>query len=466
MRAVMWQDMRVLAIAGGRTGYDPWPSFSKAHYSPAQNVFTSGAERVGKSVATAAEGMAWLPVSELEWIAGPQYRDALKEFDYMTEACLNMGLTHKKWIQRSADSSSHFIVDDGATRPCRVETRSLWDVNKALVSEAPDLIMVVEAGLIQDDPREKLRLRVTTRRGRVWYSGTLEEYAAPWYESEFSEAEPWPNAKSSFSINVPLYENTQDFPGGSQNAEIQSLKANLRPTTYQRRVVGKPAPSELLVFNAAFSGKAANPDFCGHYPFKRLDEAGERVPVELAIDPGRRPSRYAIHFMQEQQGADVVIDEVSQNDSTHEQMIALCRERPSWENVTGGVIDPWAGNQKGMGYSQSPRDIWLAEAGLDLVMPEPAPTPTQLIEAMWRWINSHRLLVDTEHNPFLCAEFGLWRYHKDAEGKPIRTEPLKRDCDGIKAIGYKVWQKAGVENYRRLLQRSRRRGQPRAWRFK
>ncbi len=462
----MWSDMRLLAVYNGQVGYDPWPSFSKAHNSPAQHVFTSGAERVGKSVATAAEGMCWLPFSELEWIAGPQYRDCLKEFDYMMEACLNAGMTHKKWVQRSADSSSHFIVDDGAHQ-CKIETRSLWDINRALVSEAPDLIMVVEAGNITDDPREKLRLRVTTRRGRVWFSGTLEEYAAPWYESEFDDAEPWPNKANSFAINVPLYENTQDFPGGAQNPEIVSLRENLRPTTYQRRVVGKPAPSELLVFASSFQGsKAMKPHFVDRRPFKRLDANGDRVPVQLAIDPGRRPSRYAVHFMQEQDGAQVVIDEVSENDQSHEQIIAMCRERPSWENVTGGVIDPWAGNQKGMGYSQSPRDIWLAEANIALIIPEPAPTPTQLIEVYWRFINAHRLFVDEEHNPQLVDEFGSWRYHKDAAGKPIRTEPIKRDCDGIKAIGYKLWHLAGLENYQILLKIHRRRMKPREWRFR
>jgi hypothetical protein len=466
MRAVMWREMRLMAVGGGENGYDPWPSFSKAHYSPAELVATSGAERVGKSVATAAEGMAWLPVSELEWITGPQYRDTLKEFDYMTEACLNAGLTHRKWISRSKDSSSTFEVDDGATH-CTIETRSLWDATKALVSEAPDLIMVVEAGNVQDDPREKLRLRVTTRRGRVWFSGTLEEYASPWYEGMFDHPEPWPNKANVFAITVPLYENTQDFPGGIDNPEIQSLQQNLRPTTYQRRVVGKPAASELLVFNAAFHEKSTVPTFCEPRPFKRLDAASNRVPVTLAIDPGRRPSRYAVHFMQEQDGAEVVIDEVSCNEETHEGMIALCRERPAWENVTGGVIDPWAGNQKGMGYKQSPRDIWLAESGIDLIMPEPAPTPEQLIEVYWRFINDDRFFVDEEHNPFLVGEFGLWRYLKDAEGQPVRTTPLKRNCDGIKAVGYKLWHKAGRERYARALTRGRRqRAKPKAWRFK
>lgn len=465
MRAVMWGAMRLLSVDEGQSGYDPWPSFAKAHYCPAQMVYSSGAERVGKSVATAAEGMAWLPVSILEWIAGPQYRDALKEFDYLAEACLNAGLTHKKWILRSRDGPSSFIVDDGRHQ-CQVETRSLWDVNKALVSEAPDLIMVVEAGQIQEDPREKLRMRVTTRRGRVWYSGTLEEYAAPWFDGAFDEPKPWPNTANSFAINVPLYENTQDFPGGADNPEIQSLAQNLRPTTFQRRVVGKPAPSELLVFSGTYRGKASKPHFVESRPFRRLDASGERVPVKLAIDPGRRPSRYHVAFMQQQDGAEVAIDEISENDSTHEQMIELARQRPAWENVTGGSIDPWAGTQKGMGYAQSPHDIWLAETNIDLILPQPAPTPQQLIEIYWRFINADRFFVDEDRNPQLITEFGSWRYHKDADGKPIRTEPLKRNCDGIKAIGYHLWQQAGVEQYLRLHRTRRRRPTAKAWRFR
>jgi len=441
MRTAVWSRLRLLTIGGGAAGYHPWPSFSSAHNSPATFVLCSGAERVGKSVATAMEAMAWVPVSTLIWIAGPQYRDTMKEFSYMAEACLNAGITTKKRVSINEKGPSSIDIIDPKTMEtvCRVETRSLWDIERALVSEAPDLILVVEAGLNARDPLEKLRLRVSTRRGRVWLSGTLED-ASPWFQAAYERWQAWPNEESGSSIAVPLYENKQDFPGGVDNLEIASLRKALRPSTFAHRVLGKPAPSELLVFNKTF--RRGMLPFCADSRRRLMPLAanGERLPVEISIDPGWHPSHYAVHFIQIQEDDICVIDEVVARKTPHESVIAEVKRRPAWDNVVGGVMDPWAARQHGMGNAKSALDIWYEETGLKLRMAEPAPTPNQIIDRYWYYLERpHTGGCNFFFNPETCPHFAhewkSWRYFPDADGRPLRTEPVKRDCDGLKGVG-------------------------------
>ncbi len=456
-RNAIWRRMRLLSIGEGNAGYDPWPSFHKAHMSPAQIIYTVGSERVGKSIATAAEGMAWLPDSRLIWIAGPQYRDTLKEFWYMAEACLNAGIVQKGDVHSTEKGPSSFYTENGT----KVETRSLYDIERTVVAEAPDLILVVEAGNIPADPTEKLRLRVSTRRGRIWFSGTLEE-AAPWLTNARERLSSWPNDENAFAISVPLYENTQDFPGGEDNPEIASLRHNLRPQTYSHRVEGRPAPSELLVFAKTF--QRGNIPICAR-PRRliRLDENRNRVPVSLCVDPGRKPSFYAAEFIQKQGDEFCLVDEVAMGEATHEQVAHEVMRRPAWENTVDGVIDPWAGKQHGMGYAQSPHDIWLAETGLNLILPEPAPVPLQVIDRFWYYLLRQRFSYDPDKAPRFDVEWHKWKFDRDVDGKPIKTEPSKRWCDAIKAVGYFLWHQFGQAQMARI---GRGRGTAREWRFR
>lgn len=454
LRASTWRRFRVLAIAQGARGYDPWPSFAKAHHSPATFVICVGAERVGKSVATAAEGFSWLPVSNLIWIAGPHYAQTKKEFEYLAEACINAGITKKRDVKWNDKGPGRIVAfDKTRNQNVIIETRSLYDIHQSIVSEAPDLIMVVEAGLVPHDPIDKLRLRVSTRRGRVFLSGTLED-ASPWFLSAYRRWTEWPNEELGMSISVPLYENQQDFPGGAENVEIQTLRRTLKPSTYSHRVEGKPAPSELLVFNKTFR-RGALP-FCADPSLRlvRLDANRDRCPVEIAVDPGYRPSYYAVNFIQKQGDKFCVIDEVAMQGAFHEEVIREVMRRPAWENVVGGVMDPWAAKQHGLANEQTPWDIWLAETGLQLRLPEPAPVPVQIIDRFLFYLrHPHNGECRFYYNPDACPrldfEWGHWRYMRDQEGRPVITEPLKRDCDAIKAVGYYLVDAFGQHMFER-----------------
>jgi len=466
LREAAWRRFQLLAIALGKCSYDPWPSFSKAHHSAATMVLTAGGERVGKSVATAAEAFTWIPVSTLIWIAGPHYSQTLKEFDYLAEACRNAGMTIVE-NRRSDQRPSVLVVRDKTRRVnVRIETRSLYDLYSSVVAEAPDLICVVEAGLVSDDPSEKLRLRVSTKRGRIWFSGTLED-ASPWFLQAYDAWKGWPNSELGFSISVPLYENSQDFPGGDQNPEIQLLRHTLRPHTYIRRVEGKPAPSELLVFKDTF--RRGDAPFCArtdiHY--SAADENRNRLPVEIAIDPGHNPSWYTVNFLQVRGDEIFVVDEVALQGSYHEEVILECRRRPAWENVVGGTMDPWAAKQHGMGYAQTPWDIWLGETGIELRLPEPAPTPTQVIDRYLFYLRHPqngrcRFFYNPRLAPHLDYEWKHWRYERDIAGRALKTQPLKRDADAVKGVGYWLIDHFGVGWKRRF---TRKPTGAKAWRF-
>lgn len=460
----------------GRNGYSPWPSFAKAHYSPATFVLVSGAERVGKSVATAAEAFAWIPVSELIWMVAKQYRDTTKEMSYLAEACLNAGLTDDSLVTIRDDQASHiYIVDKGNIDPktrrprviCKITTRSLWDIERALVAEAPDLVIVAEAGLVDREPLEKLRLRVATRRGRVWMSGTLET-AAEWFAGAYDRWQQWPNIEDGMAISVPLYENTQDFPGGAENPEIITMRNTFRPSVYSHRVEGKPSASELLVFRDTFI--RGNRPFCTkRLRFRRHRPNNDRWPVQIAIDPGHNPSYYTVHFMQEQEdGEECVVGEIAMIGAYHEEVIRAARAHPCWENVVGGTIDPWAANQHGMGYRQTPWEIWKIETGMELRLPEPAPNPVQLIDRYLYFLRHQsgecKFFFDPEIAPRFNLEWKKWHYKRGPDGKPLREEPLKAMCDGIKGVGYYLFDKYGA--VQRARDDWRRKPAARPWRLR
>lgn len=436
----------MLGIGEGKSGYEPWPSFLKAHLSPAQFVLCSGAERVGKSIATAMEGIAWLPLSQLIWICGPQYRDTLREFWIIAEAMLNMGITTKGRIKAHDKQPSKMTTKDGRV----VETRTLWEMERSLVAEAPDLILVVEAGLIDRDPIDKLRLRTSTRRGRVWLSGTLE--SNDWFRHAY---ERWqiPNDELGESFSVPLYENQQDFPGGPENPEIVTMRLTMRPAVFSERVEGKPAASEQLVFVNTFV--QGNKAFCMKpVKFTKRDVLNKDIPVDIAIDPGHFPSAYSVSFIQEFGNEIHVVDEVVCYRMSHEAVIRKCESRPAWANVVGGTIDPWAGRQHGMGYQYTPQEIWKQETGIELRIPSKAPTPPEIIDRYGYYLNNPmtkecRLFFHPDVTPHLAKEWRSWRYPRDGRGGLLRMEPSKKNCDSIKGVGYWLVDKFNSQSFDR-----------------
>ncbi|MEM3169965.1 MAG: hypothetical protein QW838_04255 [Candidatus Nitrosotenuis sp.] len=462
----LWRRLRCLAIAEGQSGYEPWEGFLRAHLSPAQFVLCSGSERVGKSLAAAAEAVCWIPFSERIWLCGQTYSHARKEFDYVSEFCLNLGWTTKAQIRRSHLRPSSIFVTIEGRHHCEIETRSLFDVGQALVAESPDLIVLCEAGLIDHDPLEAARMRLTTRRGRCFITGTVRN-AAQWFLDAFERWRKWPNPELGFSIAIPLWANRQDFPGGRDNPEIANLRQTLPPSSFAERVAGRPQASELLVFAELF-GRSSRPFNAKPCPFTPQDEEGRPIPVEIAIDPGYNPSYYTVHAIQRVGEEIWVIDEIARQKATHEEMIARARARPWWPQVQGGTIDPHGGSSHGQGYAYSPYDIWASEAGVSLRM-SVRPEVDQLIERFWFYLRHPitgqcSLFFDPNVCPRLLTEFRRWRYQSGRDGHALARAPEKRWCDAIKGIGY--WLVDDFQRRSTTFQLPRSRPLVRAWRLR
>lgn len=431
-RRRVWSKMSLGCFRETKT-YEPYEPFEQAHFSGASVVLTSGANRVGKSVASAFEAIAWTPFSDLIWFIGPSYAHTRKEVEYYGEAMNEAGLI----VELNLPQRVHLPTVIKTAGGCVIQTKTLKDVVRSLQSDSPDLIVFCEAGLLQEDPLDRMRIRTATSRGRIWLSGTMEE-AADWLRRAFERWQEFPNDELAASFNVPLYFNVQDFPGGEENPEIAMLKGNLDPNLFIEKIEGRPAPSEYLVFGKYFNRGQA-PFFAKTCAFEGELPDGSRWPVELCIDPGFHPSHYAVIALQRHDQELWAIDEIAVQGESHEAVIRRCKEKIWWENVIGGVLDPWPARSHGVGYQASPLDIWVRETELP-IRAEIRPTPQEIIER-WRYYLAHPttgdclFYFDPVKCPRLLYETQHWRYHKDIQGRPIKTEPQRRNCDALKAIG-------------------------------
>ncbi len=434
-RRLIWDRARLLKLGEGKVAYQPWPEMQEAHESPAQFVLVSGAERVGKSVAAAMEGIAWVPFAKLIWLCAYQYSDTEEEFDNMAEGLLNMGAV-KGEINRPRDKGWAMETENG----CVIETKTLRDMFSALVAKAPDLIIVCEAGQLKRDPIDKLRLRLSTRRGRCFITGTMED-ASPWMPSRFEEWRKWPNAGNGQSFSVPLYANKQDFPQGKQDPEITAMRQTMNPNVYRARVDGLPSKSELLVMNYMWERVGAYPRNARPCPFVERDENGQDKPVEICIDPGYHPSYYAVIALQ-RHGREVhAFDEIAVQQTSHEVVIERTISKPWWGHVIGGTLDPFAGKSHGFGW-ETTKAIWEQMTGVELRTAH-MPSLEALIERMRAYhgevSTECRFYFDPQACPLLLDNYGTWRYKRDATGRINRAEPESANCDGMKAVGYWVY---------------------------
>jgi hypothetical protein len=190
----------------------------------------TGAARVGKSVdVSAGEIVPWSLHSQLIWIVAPKYRLARREFIYAMEALMSLKLLSRSDVSLpSRDMPARMTTRTG----CEIVTNTTHDIEE-LVAEAPDLVVVAEMGLIEEEILQAMRIRLTTRRGMLFLTGTLKR-ANPWVGNAYLRWQDWPNYEGAFAVNVPLWENLYDFPGAS------SRRSSACPC--RRRTSSSPAP--------------------------------------------------------------------------------------------------------------------------------------------------------------------------------------------------------------------------------
>lgn len=220
-------------------GLDLSPEFARALDCDASEQIWTGGVRAGKSTGAAAKVFTFAKVwrgKALVWIVGPTYQATEKEMTYLASWFRQAGRLAA--FASAADSSWRITLHNGTI----IETRSAQHPER-LASDAPDLIVVAEAGQCPPKVRDALLGRALEKNAPIVYTGTLEtddnKPRYGWYEQLAAAWQKEPNAEHA-SVSLPSWANRRVFPEGEHDPKIERLRADMDPYTFARMVEGRP----------------------------------------------------------------------------------------------------------------------------------------------------------------------------------------------------------------------------------
>jgi hypothetical protein len=405
-----------------RVGYTPTAAQAAVHDDPARNKCVAGGERGGKSRLVAAEALWEMDAPEsLGWIVGPDYVQTQQEFEYIRADLEQLGAL-----------ASCSTPDKGGWKletlwAARVETKTSADARK-IAGKAPNWILMTEAAQQTYETWLKCRGRVGETRGKVLMSGTFEG-SLGWYPALW---EKWQGANDDDgrSFSVPTWSNLEIYPGGREDPEILALERTFPPDLFSERFGAIPCRPFGMVFK----------EFEHAIHVRKVAVFDAEFPVSLAVDPGYA-APYAVLAVQEVDGLVRVVDRVYERFHGTEEMIQICKTRPWWGSVSGGVIDVAARQHHD---TQSAHDIWMAE-GIWL-----KAQPVGIVDGILRMRTilkdpaTHQTrIVFAPHLDEVFNEFRSYRYKKEVEMNAISEVPLDRDNHALKALAYWLFDRYG-----------------------
>jgi hypothetical protein len=352
--------------------YQPGPSHWPAVMNPARFHAIGGGERSGKSRYNAQEVAFRVTYAKMQgateqlvWLAGESYENAHREFDYLITIFQVLGalpddLTSRNPHVKKPDGRAWHMNLSGEWEGITIQTRTVDDPTK-IASWALDGFVLCEAAQCRHGEEVWLRLRgrVAERRGWGILSGTFERQRGLWYKRLFNR---WlVGDEEGHAYKFPTWENFAMFPGGWDDNEIVRLRERLDEDLFMERYAGIPTPPTSLVYprfdpdihvtTEAEYMPRVNPVADG-LAEQWTQNTSDRLPVELAIDPGN--SNYAILAIQrdeDEHGPLVyVIDEVFGRNQSTGDLVEVCRNRPWWKNIDpryAGTIDNAARQRQG-----------------------------------------------------------------------------------------------------------------------
>ncbi|MDP3703290.1 MAG: hypothetical protein Q8R78_02760, partial [Candidatus Omnitrophota bacterium] len=220
-------------------GLDLSPEFVHALDCDSDEQIWTGGVRAGKSTGAASKVYTFPKVwrgNALVWIVGPTYQATEKEMTYLASWFRKAGRLRD--FGSATDSSWRIVLRNGTV----IETRSAQHPER-LASDAPDLIIVAEAGQCAPKIRDALLGRALEKNAPILYTGTLEtddnkpRYA--WYETLASEWSQHPSPEHQ-AVSLPSWSNRTVFPDGEHDFKIERLRADLDKYTFARMVEGRP----------------------------------------------------------------------------------------------------------------------------------------------------------------------------------------------------------------------------------
>lgn len=337
--------------------YSPTPEQLAVHDSNARVKLVTGGEGSGKSFLTAMEGYMDIPRVKLIWVAGNEYGDCNKEFEYIQEWLVktNYLVEHKG----SPQNPPWYLK---AFSGCEIVAKAIKDYVK-IGSDSPDLILVCEAARIDYIAYLRLRGRVARNRGRLVLSGTLED-SLSWYP-ETSLRWSGSNPEGARSFCIPTWSNTYKYPKDGVTVklddgtlientcdEIAQLAALTPIDMFKERYMGVVCkPSNLVI-----------PDFQNTVHVSEDIAFDKDLNVEIAVDPGYGGA-YSVLAIQKFEDRIHVIDEIYLQGYVTEEIIDICKNKEWWRKVVGGVIDIAGRQHQAMA---APIEVWQNKARIYL----------------------------------------------------------------------------------------------------
>jgi hypothetical protein len=478
-----------LGKAPGAVLYIPGPSQRKAHEANVRTKQVSGGWRAGKSKWLAAEILPYMFRDNAQiWIIANNYILARYEFEYVVQWL--------RWLDAPIEQLStpangrHFVrLQWGA----KLETQTADDITN-IEGGNLDCAAVAEAGLVAEDIVRRLRGRVAEKRGPILMAGSLDS-SEPWYMNMYQDFLPGPTPELNWqSFGIPSWENIIAFPGGEDDPEIRELRATMTPDQFKLKVCAEVAKPEELVFpefdktihvcNFRYDDLDSN-KYKLETPEPIVDEIGSRTtgwvlptkgPVMLAIDPGYNGA-YAVLACRKYDENVFVVDEVYVRRWMVEDVIAECKSRWWWSQITYAVMDI-AGKQHDA--MSSHLDIWRKPEHLGFKPATnyvPIPDGIQRLRTYLRNpLNGRPRIWFDRKCAGTISEFGMYRFRIPKEDRSEKEEPIDKYNHGIKALEYFLMDRFGpadgrgrtvsekyIKNYNVVDSYLRERWSPHSW---
>lgn len=443
--------------------YDPGPVQLEAHKATEKVVLVSGGKRAGKSKWLAATLLPYLFQSYSHvWIVGPNYELAHAEFEYVFKWLQWLDVPLARDVSTPQQGKFRLVTKWGSI----LETMTGKEENQ-IEMVSLNAVGITEAGQTDKILLDRVRGRVSQRRGRIFISGSPVE-SQPWYINALKKYKNGDEHGDWHSFSIPSFDNKAVYPLGEQDPEIQSMKRNLPVEEYARSVLAEPMPPEGLVFKEfnpekhviPMTMKAIDPNVMAeaiqraYSPFEDgkyllsnpqpvMDAGGwqirgwdipEFADVELAIDPGWE-NGYAVLACIPFKDNVLVIDEVYETHMYGEDVIQECKERSWWPRVKKAVIDV-ASKQHHEGMSE--HEKWRKYGGIRLLT-QFVPIPDGISRYRTFLINPSngrpRLFIDPKCDRYIW-EHSQYKYPYHKEDRPLREIPIDANNHAIKAMTY------------------------------
>jgi hypothetical protein len=313
-----------------------------------------------------------------------------------------------------------------------------------------DFALVVEAGGCPYAGIERIRGRVTTRRGFILYSGTIER-SNQWWKDWLLEGQR-ENDKGIKSYSIPSWANRVDFPGGERDPEIRAWRAFLGEDLFLERCAAIARPLRERVVREAESRHGTGED------------VPEDAEIFLMIDPGFATA-YAVLWVAYWQEKDEarettyprihVFDEFYTQRLNTKMMAGAVKSHEYYPRWHEGIID--VASKGNRDATDTALEVWKAEVPHIKWHLRLWPEET-LIERLDQSFRENTVSIDPKCRGLL-SELGLgdpvfpemhpWKYPVDADGRILGEKPIDRWNHSAKALGYGLLKIQGQVEYRR-----------------